>query len=188
MSEFTVFSVIDGESFVDYKTTGSGNPRLFEGDGLYIYGLVGSLLVTRDGFASDPEEIVPPFLTYIKAMTQTAGQDAVGGILEDVYSSITVLFGMLSTTSGSTVYQLTPEVYHAWKGGQLLPTNFRPSDATCDDLGNIPVLVGNAHVGTEARVMRSSPNAIPFTMIESDSGLPQTGATSGITDIECAAA
>jgi len=181
MADFEVFSITSGSSFVEYTTTGIGFPFLFEGDGIYIYSLYNRLVNTRDAFATI-NEIMPPDKNTITAICQTANNDVWGGeILGQQFTAITLIFGL----GPFSKYQRTPEVSTGWRVTGALPAGFRPSAAVGDDTGILPVLVGNSLSTTTVKIERTVDDP-PFTFAESDSGLPQSGGNSRITDLDAA--
>ena len=177
MDKLDVVSVTSGSSFVEYTTSGSAYGRLFEGGdgGIYIYALAGRLVKTMDAWATT-EEIFPTGAVTIVAIAQCG-----------ISPYKTLAFSMPATVlqTAKVRTQDSPETSGGWSSATNLVSNFRPVDAVGDDtLGRGSALVGNQHVGTEARVLRSTS---PFTSwATSQSGLP-TGATnqsSKITDME----
>ena len=178
-SIFDVVSTTSGSSFIEYTTTGSGWPRLFEGGNgsIYIYAMTGRLIRTTDAWAT-VTEIFPSGASTITAMAQ-------GGI--SPYR--TVVFSQIASAQVSNATarsQNVPETSGGWSSATNLVSFFRPVDSVGDDvIGRGAVLVGNSHMGTEARVLRS--NSSPYTSwAASHDGLP-TGATnksSRLTDLE----
>jgi len=176
MAIFDILTVSSGSSIVEYTTTGSGMPRLHEGGdaSIYIYSWSSQLLVSKDG-AFSFDNIIPSGVAVVNAICQR-------GTVQD-----TIIFYMVNSTSGSTKSQPSAtESASGWATGGPLVVNFRPSDAIGDDIvGRGAALVGNTHIGTEARVLRS-PLSTYTSWTQSHDGLPtgSTNTSSRITDLE----
>ena len=173
---YSVVSVSSGSSFIEYATVATGQGRLFEGGdgGIYIYGLTGRLVRTSDAWGSTTE-IFPTGARNIVAIAQCG-----------ISPYKTLSFSMATAIEAAKVRNQTPpETAGGWSSATSLATFFSPSDAIGDDtLGRGASLVGNAHMGTEDRVLRST---TPYTSwATSQSGLPtgSTNQSSRITDME----
>lgn len=174
---FDIITVVDGTADIVSQTTGSGNPRLYEGDtALYIYSLTSSLQRSTDGgFTFD--EIRPPDIPVVRSITQTT----------DGSLNVTVIFSSGSTSAnvGRGKYHVTPETTGGWASTGNLSAGFFPIDAVSYISGN-PVLPGNSLISSTVKAMRNT-SGIPYTpFTESDAGLPQSGVASGLTDLEMA--
>jgi len=184
MAEFTVLTVLDGTVTLLASVVANGFPRLFEGVDLYVYGIQGNLFVSRD--QGETFESIPPVILgpTVGAMCQTSGSDVVSG--ETSFGEITIICTARRTTSGSALYQETPETTIGWRSSiGSLGTLFVPSDAIASMTDDFPILIGNSYIsGSSARVKRCE-EPPPFrTFLQSDSGLPTAGFYSAITDLE----
>lgn len=174
-NQFDIITVFDATATVISQTTGSGIPRLYEGDtGIYIYAWTQSLKKSIDGGFTF-EEIRPPNVPVVATITQNS----------EGIDSVTVIFSSGSTSAdpGHSKYHVGPETSSTWLSGGDLAVGFFPVDAI-SNLDFDPTLVGNSRIASTVKMMR---NAIgpPFTLFsESDQGLPQSGGVSGITDVD----
>jgi len=82
-------------------------------------------------------------------------------------------------------YHTIPESTSWTAAGTIATSNFRPSDGIGADTGIASLaLIGNGLASSTNKVSRTIANAPFGDWAESDSGLPQSGATSAITDLE----
>ena len=164
-----LFSVSSGSSVILAKIVATGNARLFEGDGTYVYRLSNALMKTSD-YGGTFTNIIPSDMSLVTAICSTYA-----GLKPN-----TVVLGSLAAINVMR-YQPSQEIT-TWSSGSTLPVGFVPVDAVSDYDGNISVLTGNSHTGTESRMIISS-GSPPYAMSESDSGLPTTAI---ITDLSLA--
>ena len=183
---FDVVTVSSGSSFVEYTFSAVGFPRLFENDGTYIYGLYGSFLRTEDAWIN-VTDMLPSDASSISAVCQTSGASTWGGeVMDEQYTTITVVAYTNSSGTQVAAYQKTPEVFHAWQDAGSLGSNFDPIDAIAGGLDSNPILIGNGlyTVSSVVKMLRDA-TPPPFgNWTQSDSGLPNSSTTSSITDLE----
>lgn len=173
MAIFELHTVIGSSDVLLSTTTGSGFPALYEQSALYIYRWQNSLKVSTDGGFSF-QEIKPSSFFNVKAMAQTATQ--------------TVVIGGISGNAEDIKYQPFPETQGGWLDASgNTPTAYNSSDAIGSSSITRGILVGGAHVGGASETIRvvRAVDAPPYpNWIESDTGLPQSGRTSIITDLD----
>ena len=179
-----IVTVTDDAPQVLSTTTGSGQPRLFEGDGLYMYSLAGQLLISNDGALSF-EDIMPADQSFVSAMCQTSKAQG---------SGITADFGYVTVISAQKAVAGVPrtivlhsyksEHANSWTTDATLATDFLASDAIADEVGLGALLMGNSRSTSTTKVLRNT-QAPPFTTwTDSSSGLPLSGTGSRITDLD----
>lgn len=171
MSNLTVFI----STTPVYTASGLGYGRLYQNlAGTYLYRIRNGLLITTD-FWDTVEDIVPSGIGYVSAIT--SAQNDVTAIVMKSPASIT----------HKVFYREAPEDQSNWQQGDALPTLFAGSDAIYSEFNLVPLLIGNIHIGTESRIVRSDLEA-PFSFEDSDTGIPQDAVTSsknvGITDLD----
>jgi hypothetical protein len=176
LERFFLYVISSGSCFTQSAVPTVGSPRLFDPSDIYVYRSAGRLLVSRDG-GFTWANILPDDLGSVSAIAQTISES------ESVSTgSITYVMGR---GSGAYLakYQNTPET-GTWSSGSPPPTGFVPEDAAADLAGDVGILVGNIHSGTESRIVGAIAGS-PFSLADSDTGLPQTsGSIALITDIE----
>lgn len=174
-TRYELVTVSSGSSLFLSYLLGDGSPRLFEGDGIYVFGLNRALWKSSDAGNTFSNVLNS---NTVMAMCQTSETPAK-----------TVTFVSSGSTSGKTgKYQSPPESVTGWVATGSLPANFSPLDAVADVSQNIGILVGNAHRGTETRIIKS-PQSSPYSFSDSDTGIPQSPGTPTasipyITDLE----
>lgn len=179
---FEIVTVSSGSSFPEHSFNANGFPRLFEGDGVYVYNIASQLLVSQAGAAY--ADFIPASLPIVNAVAQTPTTD----IGATNFGTITYLFGMVLSSSGSAMHQLVPETAGNWTNDGGFQGGFTFVDAVGENMGLGAILVGNIAISAASdRVRRSEPTPPPVWS-DSDSGLPLTGVGSGTTDLERAEA
>lgn len=168
INSFTLYGISSGSSYDLASFTGIGMPKLFEDNGIYVYGLTSHLLVSVDGGLT-LTEILPSGAISVGAITQTSGSST---------NSMTHIY-----TDAGSFKQSTPETIGEWVADNALPTGFSASCAVSDISDSIPLVVGNRHSGTEARIVRSDADAYG-SFVQSDTGIPATSPQVVITDLE----
>jgi hypothetical protein len=174
MPNYDIVSVSGGVSVVLNTVTGNGVPKLYQGGWgqEFIYGLAGQLPSTLDGWGTIDDLYPSGSTTSIIALCQ---------LLSDVTNNAlsTVATFRASTQGG----QANTRVHNGltWGTAVNLVSGLVPSDAIGDDsMGTIAgALISNSHIGAESRVIKGL-----TSWADSDSGIPQSGATSGVTQIE----
>ena len=172
MTTYFVMSASSGSCYTIGQLIGSGSPRIFSGDAIYVYQMSSALWTTRD-FGTTWINIIPNGLGYVSTICQTSGGAIVGGIS----SNVTYVTGSGATTQ-SARYQNYPEIT-AWSSGSPVPSGSL-SDSVASITGEIPILVGNISVNNAARVWRAGYSA-PYPMVKSDAGFP---VTARVTDLD----
>jgi len=160
MSTFYVLAESSGSCFTVGQLVGSGTPRIFGGDVIYVYRMNSALWTTRD-FGGNWINIIPAGLDYVSNVCQTSGSAT---------SNVTYVTGS-GTASIPARYQLFPEIT-AWSSGSPIPSGSL-SDAVSSTFGDLPILIGNSAPANAARVWRSDFSA-PYGVAKSDTGLPTT--------------
>ena len=181
MSTFDLLSVSSGSSSVLSSTTGSGRPRLYEGDGIYMYAMINRLLKSDDG-GETFVNIQPDGYAFIATLCQVSKEVLTEETKE--FKPNTVAFAQIAGAETKILHSKSPETTTSWGIAATPASGFRPSDSVSDDVGVLPVLVSNANTTSTVKILRNT-DLPPFpTWSESDSGLPQSGVTSSITDLE----
>ena len=163
-------------SCITLSLTGAAtSSRLYDPSDIYIYNTPGKLLVSRDG-GYTYTNIIPPGIGTVLTVGQTIS------FTTELTTTITHLMGVGGAGIVSR-YQNSPEV-STWSTGSPPPSGLYPSDEATDYAGEIGILVGNNHSGTESRIVGAFTGA-PFQFVDSDAGIPQsTGSMALITDLE----
>lgn len=157
---------VSGGSCIPISTLlGDGKPRLFEGSGLYVYGLNKALWKSSDLVTFD--NILTTNTVMAMAQTYETPQKTV------------VLISSGSTTTKTGKYQAVPESAGGWASTGSLPAGFSAVDAVADAAQKIGVLAGNGIKGSTARVVKST-QVSPYSFASSSTGLP----TNAVTDLE----
>jgi hypothetical protein len=170
--------LVTSESCITLSQVPAGGiPRLFDPSDIYIYRCSGKLLVSRDG-GSTYINIIPDGIGSVNVISQTViSASGITGL-----NTVTHVVGR-GSSSYLAKYQNAPEI-STWTTGGAPPAGFVPSDAAADLVGDIGILIGNSHSGTESRIVGAF-DGVPFTLVDSDAGIPQTTPNIAlITDIE----
>jgi hypothetical protein len=178
MALIRLYLITSGSCFTQSVVPTTGSPRLFDPSDIYVYR--GKLLVSRDG-GYTWKNITPPDVGFVSVVAQTEDTSSSEPTALDT-NTVTYLEGW---GSGGYIakYQKWPEV-STWSTGSPPPTDFNPEDAAADVAGDLGVLVGNIHSGTESRIVGAFSGS-PFQLVDSDTGIPQSsGSIAQITDIE----
>lgn len=155
--KYYLFGVSSGSPITYQFLNVEGAPRLFEGTSVYVYRLYDQLLRVSDDLLSSTN-VIPEQVDFVTTMAQVQSDS-------DISKTNTVVF-----SSGVGVYQTVPESGE-WASTGSLPSGFYSVDAVVSLSGNISLLVGNQHFGTEPRVV-AAPRVVPYTFSDSDTGLP----------------
>lgn len=167
MTTFFVLTTSSGSSLTVGQLVGTGAPRIFNGDAIYVYRMSNALWTTRD-FGGTWTNIVPS--SGASNVCQTSGEAT---------KNITYVTGY-GASSIPTYYQEYPELT-AWSSGSPIPSG-ELSDAVSSTAGDLPILVGNLAAANAARIWRTGFSA-PYAAVKSDSGFPTTAQ---VTDIDVA--
>lgn len=172
-TRYELVTVSSGSSVFLSSLLGDGKPRLFEGDGIYIFGMSLALWKSLDSGVTFSNVLNTSTTMAICQTSETPAK--------------TVVF-VSTGTSKQIKYQSPPESTSGWTNSAAPPTNFSALDAIADVAQEIGILVGNAHRGTESRIIKSA-QQFPYSFSDSDSGIPQspetpTASIPYITDLE----
>jgi hypothetical protein len=169
MTTYYVMGASSGSAYTIGEIDGTGTPRIFSGDAIYLYQMAGALWTTRD-FGGTWINIIPNLSSGVTTICQTTGSGSSDNTYATEYGSANI----------KSWYQLFPEIT-AWSSGSTIPSGSL-SDSVSSALSGLPILVGNIAAANAARVWRSTITA-PYTMVQSDAGIP---VTAQITDLDVA--
>lgn len=162
-------------------SSGSWEARLYEGssDGIYVYRLSQSLMVSRDGGGTF-SNIIPSWASVVTAVAKTETESMVS-------SSGSQYTTMFNGSSGS--YSPTPENSNSWIGLSNPPAiGFGPNDAifSKEYTGDLIVGAGKSSTATNSgNYAIRYPVVVPFsTRNTSDTGI--SGTDLFITDLDSA--
>ena len=167
MTTYTFAVVSGGTTAVLSYVDGYGSPRIFEGaSGFYLYRMSARLKKSVDGVTwSDVGNGTTPLAMCQDTVTTPAK---------------TLIFA----SNGTSYYHVVPESSGSWTSTGSTPSGLRAADAVSDAQGSVGAIVGNAHSGTESRIVKTALVA-PYTFVDSDAGIPQSSGSVGvITDLE----
>lgn len=167
MIAFSYAVVSSGSTLVLSYVDGYGSPRIFEGStATYLYRMSAKLKKSADGVS----------------WSEVGNGSTPLAVCQDTF--VTPPRTLMFVSNGGSFYQATPETTGGWTTTGSLSSAFQANDAVTDSQGSIGVLVGNAHSGLESRIVKSA-LSLPYTFVDSDVGVPQSGGSVGqITDLE----
>lgn len=167
---YYLVSVTGGDCFTHQAIDGYGQPRIFEGQSMYIYQLMNQLLRLSDDL-TESVNILPTGTGTVTAMTQLPGAN-----------SLTEIVTLVFSPSGA-FHQTYPESGE-WATSGSLPDTFLAADAVTSLGGNFPILAGNSTADPEPRIVLAT-HTPPYNFSRSDTGLPATvPEIASITDLD----
>jgi len=166
MTTFYMLAVTSGSPYTLGTFEDSGDPRLFNGDALYVYKLGSGLLKTLDG------------ANYTDVKPQS-GMGFVTAICQTPYGPDTYTYALgQGPTSFVGMYNKTPGVT-GWSSGSTVPVGFYAVDAVADFGNALPILAAST-TGSFPKV--DNVTTYPgFVHSRSDSGFAMAAV---LTDLE----
>lgn len=168
-SRIYLYFITSGSCVTMSEVPTAGSPLLFDPGDIYVYRGGMSLPVSRDGGATW-RDILPNDMGSVNAIAQTLSSGS---------ATISTTNETYIISPGIAKYQTSPETNGGWSSGSTPPTDLVPSCAAADMGGEVGILVGNIHSGTESRIVGAFTGE-PFSLIDSDAGIPQSSGSMGL--------